>query len=85
MVEMAMCDEHTLDTFCFSEEESYIREKIVKSWAISSTSEFETAIHEEYLSSVFNHRHICTNSSKTTYRDNTSGIWIHLWEYLWVV
>jgi hypothetical protein len=85
MVEMAMCDEHPFDFFCFSEETTDVWKKIIKSWTFSTTSEFETTIHEEDLIIMLDHRHIGSDSSEASDRDNTSDIALKFWKCLWFV
>ena len=85
MIEMSVCDEHSFDLFCFSEETTYIWEEIIKSWTLSTTSEFETTIDEKYLIAVFDHRHIGSDGSEATDRDNACHVVFKFWESLWFV
>ncbi len=68
---MPMGYEHSFDFFCLSEEKSDIWKEIVKSWTVPTTSEFETAIDEEYLIAVLDHRHISSDRSESSDRYNT--------------
>lgn len=63
MVEMAMSYEHTFDTFCFSEKETDVRQNIIESRTITTTSKFETTINQEYFITMFDHSHIGTHST----------------------